>query len=174
MTLENKRIMVFAENIYQEMELWYPYYRLQEARATVHVVGSGSSDHYQSKHGYGVQVDYHAGSVKADDYHGVVIPGGYAPDIMRTNNAMVHLVRDIYKNGGVVAAICHAGWMLVSAGILQGKNATAYHAIKDDMINAGANFTDEAVVQDGNLITSRKPDDLPIFCRTIIGALQST
>ncbi len=106
------------------------------------------------------------------DYDGIIIPGGYAPDLMRRFPPMVKLVRDAHDQGKVIGAICHAGWMLVSAGILKGKKATCFFAIRDDLINAGANYIDQDVVRDGNLITSRMPDDLPAFCREIILALK--
>ena len=172
MSLKGKRIAILAENLYQEMELWVPYYRLKEVGATVKVIGTGSAKSYTSKHGYPVAVDAAADEVKAKDFDAVVIPGGYAPDLMRRSTAMVGLVREAFQQGKVVAAICHAGWMLCSAGILKGKTATCFHAIKDDMVNAGARYVDEEVVVDGNLITSRKPDDLPAFCREIVKALE--
>jgi protease I len=118
-------------------------------------------------------VDIAADDVSAADFDAVIVPGGYAPDLMRRRKAMVDLVRDAHKQGKVVAAICHAGWMLVSAGIARGKRATCFFSIKDDLVAAGANYVDEEVVQDGNLITSRTPRDLPAFCRTIIAALDS-
>jgi len=172
MSLKGKRVAILAENLYQEMELWVPYYRLKEAGAAVKVIGTGSAKSYTSKHGYPVAVDAAADEVKAKEFDAVVIPGGYAPDLMRRSTAMVGLVREAFQQGKVVAAICHAGWMLCSAGILKGKTATCFHAIKDDMVNAGARYVDEEVVVDGNLITSRKPDDLPAFCREIVKALE--
>ncbi|MCI0372355.1 MAG: type 1 glutamine amidotransferase [candidate division NC10 bacterium] len=172
MNLKGKRIAILAENLYQEMELWVPYYRLKEVGATVKVIGTGSAKSYTSKHGYPVAVDAAADEVKAKEFDAVIIPGGYAPDLMRRSTAMVGLVREAFQQGKVVAAICHAGWMLCSAGILKGKTATCFHAIKDDMVNAGARYVDEEVVVDGNLITSRKPDDLPAFCREIVKALE--
>ena len=172
MSLKGKRVAILAENLYQEMELWVPYYRLKEAGAAVKVIGTGSAKSYTSKHGYPVAVDAAADEVKAKEFDAVIIPGGYAPDLMRRSTAMVGLVREAFQQGKVVAAICHAGWMLCSAGILKGKTATCFHAIKDDMVNAGARYVDEEVVVDGNLITSRKPDDIPAFCREIIKALE--
>ena len=171
MRLKGKKVVILAENLYQEMELWVPYYRLKEEGAEVTVVGTGSSRTYTSKHGYPVDVEKEAKEIDASKYDGVVIPGGYAPDVMRRYPEMVRIVRDAYHKGKVVAAICHAGWMLASAGILKGKRVTGVSAIKDDLIHAGANYVDEEVVKDGNLITSRKPDDLPAFCREIIEAL---
>jgi len=171
MELKGKRIAVLAENNYQELEVWYPLLRLREAGAETFVVGSGSADTYTSKHGYPVQVDAVADQVRAADLDAIVIPGGYAPDLMRRYPAMVNLVREAFEQGKVVAAICHAGWMLVSANVLKGKKATCFFAIKDDLVNAGAIYIDAEVVRDGNLITSRMPSDLPAFCRTIIEAL---
>jgi protease I len=171
MKLKGKKAAILAEEMYNDFELWIPYYRLKEEGMDVVVVGSGTSTVYQSKYGIPVSVDKKASELKADDFDLVIIPGGYAPDKMRIHPEMVNLVRDAFRKGKVVAAICHAGWMLASAGILKGKRATSYVAIKDDMINAGALWEDSEVVRDGNLITSRKPDDLPAFCRTIIEAM---
>jgi protease I len=171
MDLQGKHVAILAENNYQDLELWYPLLRLREAGAEVKVVGTGSAPTYASKHGYEVTVDVTADELKAADFDAVIIPGGYAPDFMRRYPAMVSLVREAFEQGKVVAAICHAGWMLASAGIVKGKKATCFYAIQDDLVNAGATYLDQEVVQDGNLITSRVPSDLPAFCRTIIAAL---
>jgi protease I len=172
MELKGKRVAVLAENMYQELELWYPLLRFREAGAEAFVVGTGSADTYTSKVGYPVEVDVKAEDVSSDDIDAVIIPGGYAPDLMRRYPAMVSLVREAFLQGKVVAAICHAGWMLASADVLKGKKATCFFAIKDDLVNAGAIYVDAEVVRDGNLVTSRMPSDLPAFCRTIIEALQ--
>jgi len=172
MKLKGKKAAILAEDMYNEFELWIPYYRLKEEGIEVTVVGSGTASTYHSKYGVPVQVDKPASQVGAGDFDVVVIPGGYAPDKMRIHPEMVSLVKNAFNQGKVVAAICHAGWMLASAGILKGKKATSYVAIKDDMINAGALWEDSEVVRDGNLITSRKPDDLPAFCRTVIEAME--
>lgn len=171
MTLQGKRVAVLAENMYQELELWYPLLRLREAGAETLVVGTGSATTYTSKHGYPVDVDAVAGELRAADVDAVVVPGGYAPDLMRRYPATVGLVREAFEQGKVVAAICHAGWLLVSAGILRGKKATCFFAIKDDLVNAGATYVNQEVVVDGNLITSRTPMDLPAFCMAIVDAL---
>jgi len=171
MRLKGKKVVLLAENHYQELELWIPYYRLKEEGVEVTLVGSGSSQTFTGKYGYPVEVEKEAKEIDVSNYDGVVIPGGYAPDMMRRYPEMVRIVREAYQKGKVIAAICHAGWMLVSAGILKGKRVTGVSAIKDDLINAGATYLDQEVVRDGNLITSRKPDDLPAFCREIIGAL---
>ncbi|MBI4289473.1 MAG: type 1 glutamine amidotransferase [Chloroflexi bacterium] len=171
MELKGKRIAVLAEDRYQVLELWYPMIRFREAGAEVTVVGREKGVVHTSGHGIEVTADIGAAEARADDYDAVIVPGGYAPDLMRRNPAMVELVRHAYQQGKVVAAICHAGWMLASAGIVRGKRLTSFHSIKDDMVNAGAIWLDEPVVRDGNIITSRQPEDLPDFCREIIAAL---
>ncbi len=174
MKLAGKRIAILAENMYQEMELWVPYYRLKEEGAEVKVVGAGGAKSYTSKHGYPVNVDVQADQVSAVEFDAVIVPGGYAPDMMRRHAPMVKLVREAAQQGKVVAAICHAGWMLVSAGVLKGRKATSFFSIKDDLVAAGADWMDQEVVVDGNLITSRRPDDLPAFCRAIVTALSKS
>ncbi|HAM60011.1 MAG TPA: protease [Candidatus Rokubacteria bacterium] len=174
MSLKGKRIAILAENLYQEMELWVPYYRLKEEGAEVKVVGAGGATSYASKHGYPVNVDAQAEAVSAMELDAVIVPGGYAPDMMRRHEAMVRLVREAAQHGKVVAAICHAGWMLASADVVRGKDVTSFFSIKDDMVNAGARWVDRDVVVDGTLITSRKPDDLPAFCREIVRALSKS
>jgi protease I len=171
MRLKGRKIVLLAENNYQELELWVPYYRLKEEGAEVTVVGTGSSRTYTSKLGYPVDATKEAREIDMSAYDGVVIPGGYAPDLMRRYPEMVKIVREAHHQGKMVAAICHAGWVLVSAGILKGKRVTGFFAIKDDLVNAGATYVDAEVVRDGNLITSRKPDDLPAFCREMVDAL---
>lgn len=171
MNLKGKAVAILVEDLYQELEVWYPLLRLKEAGANVTVVGSGSAKQHQSKLGYPVEVDKFAHEVKAEAFDAVVIPGGYAPDLMRRYHAMVSLVRDAFQAGKVVAAICHGGWMLASADILKGKTVTAFFAIKDDLVNAGAVFVDKEVVVDENLITSRKPEDLPAFCHALLISL---
>ena len=171
MRLKGKKVVLLTENLYQELELWVPYYRLKEEGAEVVVVGSGSNRTYTGKYGYPIEVNKEAKEIDVSNFDGVVIPGGFAPDLMRRYPEMVRIVREAHQKGKVIAAICHAGWMLVSAGILKGKKVTGVSAIKDDLVNAGATYLDQEVARDGNLITSRKPDDLPAFCREVIEAL---
>jgi protease I len=172
MELKGKRIAILAEDTYQELELWYPLLRMREAGAEVTVVGMPGVREYRSKLGYPVKVDRAVDTVSADGFDAVIVPGGYAPDRMRRHQQMLDLVRGVFERGGIVATICHAAWVPISAGIIKGKRATCVSAIKDDLINAGATYLDQEVVQDGNLITSRVPRDLPAFCRTIIAALR--
>lgn len=168
MTLAGKRFAILVEEQYEDQELWYPARRLAEAGAEVMLVGPKAGATYASKHGYPAQAEKGASEVSVDDIDGLIIPGGYAPDHMRRHQAMVKLVRDTFQADKLVAAICHAGWMLCSAGVLKGKEATSFSSIKDDLVHAGATWVDREVVQDGNLITSRTPDDLPAFLRAII------
>jgi protease I len=171
MKLTGKRIAVLAENLYEDLELWYPALRMREEGAEVVIVGTGSSATYTSKHGYPVTVDIAAGDVSADDFDAVIVPGGYGPDLLRRYDSILNLVKGVNDQGKIVAAICHAGWVLASAEVVDGKTLTSVPAIKDDLIHAGATWVDQEVVRDGNLITSRLPKDLPAFCREIITAL---
>lgn len=162
-----KKIAVLIEDQYQVLEVWYPYLRLREAGLETTLVGTGKKE-YKSKEGYPAQEELSIKDARAEDFAGVVIPGGYAPDILRRHKEVNDFVREMHKKGKIVAAICHGGWVLVSADILKGRKATAFFAIKDDMRNAGCEFIDQEVVVDENLITSRNPYDLPAFCREII------
>ncbi len=173
MGLKGKKTIILVEDTYNDREFWYPYYRLQEAGSEVVVVGPDGGKVYTGAAGIKAISDKGVGQLAAADYDALIIPGGYAPDRMRRNPAMVQLVRDMVLENKVVAAICHAGWMLASAKILSGRTVTSFFAIKDDVIHAGANYVDQEVVVDGKLITSRKPDDLPAFLKAIIDALAS-
>ncbi|MDQ6698822.1 MAG: type 1 glutamine amidotransferase [Acidobacteriota bacterium] len=171
MELKDKTIAILVDNIYQEMEVWYPYYRLQEAGAKVITVGATAGQTYTSKLGYPVKCEQSYDDVRASDFDGVVIPGGFAPDHIRRHPKAIQFVKDMDRAGKMVASICHGPWVMCSAGILKGRRATSFFAIKDDVMNAGARWEDSEVVVDGNLITSRKPEDLPAFCRAAIGVL---
>jgi protease I len=172
MELKGKKVIVLVEQMYNDLEFWYPYYRLKEAGAEVVVVGSGSAEEYRGKDGLPCRPDSTADNISAADFDGIVIPGGYAPDHMRRHPSMVKLVKDLFEAGKVVAAICHAGWMLASAEIVRGRTVTSFFAIKDDLVHAGANWVDREVAVDGNLITSRTPDDLPAFMQEVIAGLK--
>lgn len=171
MELTGKKVIILVENVYNDREFWYPYYRLKEAGAEVLVVGPEVGIIYTGASGIQVKSEAAAGRLKAKEFDGLVIPGGYAPDHMRRHPSMVKLVKDMVEADKIVAAICHAGWMLASADVIKGKTVTSFFAIKDDIIHAGANYVDQEVSIDGNIITSRTPDDLPAFMKAIIAAL---
>ena len=171
MELKGKRIAILVDNIYQDQEVWYPYFRFKEAGAQVVTVAAKAGETYTSKHGYPITSDVTYDSVRAADFDGVIVPGGYAPDIIRRHSAANRFVNDMDKQGKLVASICHGPWVLCSAEILKGRRATCFFAIKDDVIHAGAKYEDAEVVIDGNLVTSRKPEDLPAFCRASIQVL---
>jgi protease I len=168
--LSGRKVLILAEDLYEELELWYPAFRLQEEGAEVILAGTGRKD-YKGKHGYPVHVEAEAADLVAEDFDAVIIPGGYAPDHLRRFEPVLAVVRDAFHNGSVVAAICHGAWVPISAGIVKGKRATCYESVKDDLVNAGAHYVDLEVVRDGNLITSRRPSDLPAFCKEIIATL---
>ncbi|MBW2217539.1 MAG: type 1 glutamine amidotransferase [Deltaproteobacteria bacterium] len=172
MLLKGKKVIILVEEMFNVFEFWYPYYRLKEEGVEVTVVGSGSAEIYTGKPCTQAKADTSAGNVNAENFDGIIIPGGYAPDMMRRYPAMVKLVQDFFNSNKLVAAICHAGWMLASAGILSGRKVTSFFAIKDDLINAGAKWVDQAVVVDGKLVTSRVPDDLPAFMKAVIDLLR--
>jgi protease I len=163
MSLAGKRVAVLVEQQYQEMEVWYPVYRLREAGCTVELVAPEVGKTYASKLGYPAKSTLSAADAKADQFAAIVIPGGFSPDYIRRSEAMLKLVRDIYAQGKPVAAICHGPWVLCSTSALKGRKVTCFHSIKDDVTNAGGTYVDQEVCIDGNIITSRTPEDLPAF-----------
>lgn len=168
--LEGKTIGILAEDLYEDLELWYPVHRLREEGAKIILIGTGLKENYVGKHGLPVKVDTDINKISSDELDALVIPGGYAPDRFRRYPKMIKLVQEVYKKG-LVAAICHGPWLLISANLLEDRKATCFYAIKDDLVNAGATYLDQEVVRDGNIITSRTPDDLPAFCKEIIKTL---
>jgi protease I len=165
------RVAVLVEQKYEELEVWYPVYRLREAGCEVVLVGPEAGKTYPSKLGYPAKSDAAAKDVAASEFAAVVIPGGFAPDYIRRTEPMLKLVRDAFAAGKPVAAICHGPWVLCSTPALKGRRATGFHSIKDDMTNAGATFVDEEVCVDGNVITSRTPADLPAFVLAVMKAM---
>ena len=169
--MKMKKVAVLLEDHYQVLEVWYPYLRLREDGIKTVFVGTGKKQ-YVSKEGYPADQELSIKDADPDEFDGVIIPGGYAPDILRRHKEVNDFVKTMDKKKKLVAGICHAGWVLVSAGILKGRKATCFSAIKDDVVNAGADYLDQEVVVDANLITSRNPFDLPAFCREIIKYLK--
>ena len=161
------KYLFFVDDIYEDLELWYPKIRLIEASAEVVVAGSEAGALYKGKHGYPCVSDAAIADVDDKDFTGLVIPGGFAPDKLRRMERVKELTRSFMASGKLVAHICHAGWIPVSAGICRGFRMTSTPGIKDDLVNAGAIWVDEPVVVDRNMVSSRRPDDLPWFMKGI-------
>ncbi len=162
-----KKVAVLIEDNFNEFELIYPYYRLKEAGYDSVLVGPDKKA-YHSKAGLVMESEVAISEISFDEFYGVIIPGGYAPDRLRRNQRILDFVRDMFNKENLVASICHGGWVLISAKVVNGVSLTGFYSIKDDLKNAGAKYEDEEVVIDGNLITSRGPKDLPAFMREII------
>jgi protease I len=171
MSLKNQKILMFVAEEYEDLELQYPKTRMLEAGAKVVIAGKKAKETYNGKHGYPCKADISFEDVKIGDYSALIIPGGYAPDLLRVVPKVLEITRKFDEAGKLIAFICHAGWIPISAKIIKGVKSTSYHAIKDDMINAGAKWVDEPVVIDRHFISSRSPDDLPEFCPAIINYL---
>jgi protease I len=169
--LVDLRVLMFVDDIYEDLELWYPKLRLQEAGAHVTVAGPKGETEYEGKHGYPCRSDTAIALMESEDFHGVVIPGGFMPDKLRRDDKVKRLVREFAESEKLVAAICHGGWIPISAGVYRGVRVTGSPGIKDDLVNAGAIWKDAPVVVDRHFVSSRKPDDLPEFCRAIIEVL---
>ncbi len=171
MELTGKKIVILIDIMYQEMEVWYPYYRFKEAGATVVYAGSSAGATFTSKVGYPAKADISYDQLDPADFDGVIAPGGFAPDYIRRHEKAMKFVNECDAQNKLVAAICHGPWVLCSAGVLKGRRVTSFFAIKDDVVNAGGKWEDNEVVVDRNLVTSRKPNDLPAFCRESIKVL---
>lgn len=169
--LADRRLLTFVGDSYEDLELWYPKLRLIEAGAEVVVAGERSGHKYAGKNGYPCVSDAAVAEQRANDFDGVVVPGGFMPDKLRRNSDVLQLVRDFAAAGKLVAAICHGGWIPISAGVYGGVRVTGSPGIKDDLVNAGAIWEDAPVVIDRHFVSSRKPDDLPEFCRGILQVL---
>jgi len=167
-----KKIAVLVEDLYHVIEMWVPYYRLIEEGYDAVIVGTGSKNQYLSKEGYEAVPDMSIKNIKSDEFDGVIIPGGFAPDKLRRYPEITDFVNKLCSKNKLVASICHGPWVLISSKILKGRKMTCVNAIKDDVINAGAEYLDQEVVIDKNLITSRTPKDIPAFCRAIINFLK--
>ncbi len=167
-----KKVAVLVDQMYQVLEVWYPYYRLREEGIEVDLVAAEAKKEYPSKEGYPCMSQIAAGQADAKSYDCMIVPGGFAPDFMRRSHDVIKFANDMLNAKKIIAAICHGGWLLCSTKAFRNKKATCFMAIKDDIINAGAEYADAECIVDGNLITSRKPDDLPAFCQAIIKALK--
>lgn len=166
--LDGKRLLCFVGDIYEDLELWYPKLRLEEAGAHVTVAGPEEGVTYKGKHGYPCPSDAAIADMEVDDFHGVICPGGFMPDKLRRDPKVLSLVREFHEEKKLVAAICHGGWIPISAKVYGGVRVTGSPGIKDDLDNAGAIWEDAEVVVDRHFISSRKPEDLPAFCRAIV------
>ncbi len=173
MTLQDTMILQLVHDDFEDLELWYPVLRLREEGATVHLVGEKKGALYTGKYGLPATADFGFGEVNPSEYLGLLVPGGWAPDKLRRFPDVLKTVRIMHDHGKVVGQICHAGWVLISAGVLKGKRVTSTPGIKDDMTNAGATWVDEPVVVDGSLVSSRRPPDLPDYMRAYIEVLRS-
>jgi len=170
----SKTILLLIENEFRDEEAVYPYYRFKEAGYDVKIVGPEKDKEYRGKFGVILKSDLAASEVKLENVIAVIIPGGYAPDKMRINSDMVDIVKNASLQGKVVAAICHGGWMLAEADIVRGKKVTGYKAIATDLKNAGGRYIDSEVAVDGNIVTSRTPNDLPAFCSSILKLIETS
>jgi protease I len=171
MELAGKTVAVLVDQSYQEMEVWYPIYRLLEGGARVITYGPKAGEKILSKLGYPVTAERAYSDLPNAQADGVVVPGGWAPDYIRRNDAAVDFVARMNREGKLVAAICHGPWVLCSADVLRGRRATSFFAIKADVVNAGATWQDADAVRDANLVTARKPEDLPAFMRACFDVL---
>jgi protease I len=162
-----RSVLILVGPDYEEMEVWYPKYRLEAAGYSAPLAGIGEKS-YRGKYGYPCPVDGQVRDFKADTLAGVLAPGGWAPDKIRRDPAALELVRQVNAAGGLVATICHGPWVLISAGIVKGRRMTSTVGIRDDVVNAGATWVDEPVVEDRNLISSRVPKDLPAFGEALV------
>jgi protease I len=167
------RVAFIVGDMFEDSELQVPYERVKDEGHEPVIIGTGAGQQLEGKKGMTITTEASIEDVSADDFAALVIPGGYSPDKIRANKGMVDFTRSIFEAGKPVAAICHAGWMLAEAGISAGKTLTSYHSIKTDLINAGANWIDQEVVEDQNLITSRTPDDLAAFTKTLLAQIGS-
>ncbi len=171
--LADRKILLFVGEIYEDLELWYPKLRLIEAGAQVVLAGSKAKQEYTGKNGYPCVSDVAIPEVIAGDFAGLIVPGGFMPDKLRRDSGVLEIVRQFDAAGKLIAAVCHGGWIPISAGVYRGVRVTGSPGIKDDLVNAGAIWEDKPVVVDRHFVSSRKPDDLPDFCRGILSVLTS-
>ena len=166
------RVLIFAGPDYEDLELWYPKLRLEEAGFAVTLAGAEAGQSFEGKHGYPCTTDAAVGGVTSDDFAAVVCPGGWMPDKLRRDPAALRLLKEFDAARKPIAAVCHGGWLCCSADVYRGVTVTGSPGIKDDCVNAGATWKDEPVVVNGHHVTSRKPDDLPDFLAGLLGLLR--
>ncbi|MFK7696203.1 type 1 glutamine amidotransferase domain-containing protein [Paenibacillus sp. HJGM_3] len=171
MRLNGKKVICLVDEEFEDLELWYPIYRVREEGAEVHLVGHAKGHTYTGKYGVPAVSDLAYEDVESAGYDGILVPGGWAPDKIRRYGKVQQLVREMDEAGKPIGQICHAGWVLISAKILQGRKVTSTPGIRDDMENAGAAWFDEAVVVDRNLVSARRPPDLPPYAKAFCDAL---
>ena len=172
MNLENIKVLTVVSPDFDDLELWYPILRLREAGATVEVAGELEHHTYTGKYGLDVESDLAFDAVKIEDYDGILIPGGWAPDYLRRLDPVLDFVKYMDEHDRVIGQICHAGWVLSSADILKGRKVTSTPGIKHDLMHAGATWVNEAAIADGNLISGRRPPDLPVYLPLLMKALK--
>lgn len=165
------RVLILVGPEYEDLEVWYPKLRLEEAGYETPLAGFGGDREYRGKHGYPCKVDVMVKDVGADSLVGLLAPGGWAPDKLRRDPDILALVRALDERRKMLATICHGPWVFISAGILRGRKMTSTVGIKDDVTNAGAQWVDEPAVIDGNLVSARVPKDLPAFGRAMLDVL---
>ncbi|WP_210469325.1 type 1 glutamine amidotransferase domain-containing protein [Sporosarcina sp. 6E9] len=171
MRLKDKKVIALVEDEFEDLELWYPIYRLREEGAIVHLVGLEKGKTYIGKYGVPAVSDYQFSDIRAEDYDAILVPGGWAPDKLRRYEEVLNFIRVMNDAKKPIGQICHAGWVLISADILKGVNVTSTPGIKHDMMNAGGNWTDEAVVVDGHIVSSQRPPDLPPYVKAFADVL---
>lgn len=171
MKLNNKRVLTIVSDDFDDLEAWYPILRLREAGATLDVAGELANHDYQGKYGLKLQSNLSFDDVTILDYDAILVPGGWAPDYLRRLDSVLGFIKTMNDENRIIGQICHAGWVLSSAGILEGKTVTSTPGIKHDLMYAGANWVDTAAVRDGNIISARRPPDLPDYLPLLIEAL---
>jgi protease I len=173
MDLKTTKVLSLVHHDFEDLELWYPIYRVREEGALVHLAGEKAGETYIGKYGVPATADYSFAQVNPADYDALLVPGGWAPDKLRRFKEVISIVKHMDENKKPIGQICHAGWVLISANILKGRKVTSTPGIKDDMVNAGGIWEDQPVVVDGHLVSSQRPPDLPAYMKAFVDVLKS-